>query len=303
MQWFGELNTWMSRAMSGAEKIFEVIDTEPETHDEENVVEIGAIEGHVSFEGVHFAYDKGKPALKDITLDVKPGEMIGLVGRSGAGKSTMINLICRFYDVDEGTIKIDDTEINRMRLKDLRRQIGMVLQESLFFSGTVAENISYGHPGATLEEIMEAARAANAHDFICAKPDGYDTQVGENGRELSGGERQRIAIARAIIHNPRILILDEATSSVDTHTEKLIQEAIARLVKGRTTFAIAHRLSTLRRADRLVVLDAGGIAEVGTHQELMEKKGHFYRMVETQRSTTAVMGVGGGKDDPNKEKK
>jgi len=303
MQWFGEMNTWMSRAMSGAEKIFEVIDTEPETHDEEHAVDIPAIKGHVAFEGVHFAYDKGMPALKDISLEVKPGEMIGLVGRSGAGKSTMISLICRFYDVDEGVIKIDDTEISRIQLKDLRRQIGMVLQESVFFSGTVAENIAYGHRDATLEEIMGAARAANAHDFICAKPDGYDTQVGENGRELSGGERQRIAIARAIIHNPRILILDEATSSVDAHTEKLIQEAIARLVKGRTTFAIAHRLSTLRRADRLVVLDEGRIVEVGTHQELMDKKGHLFRMVETQRSTTAVMGVGGGKDDPNKDKK
>ncbi|MEE2708948.1 MAG: ABC transporter ATP-binding protein [Gemmatimonadota bacterium] len=303
IQWFGKMNTWMSRAMSGAEKIFEVIDTEPETHDEENAFEIGTIEGHVAFEGVHFAYDKGISALKDISLEVNPGEMIGLVGRSGAGKSTLISLICRFYDVDEGVIKIDDTEINRIQLKDLRSQIGMVLQESLFFSGTVAENIAYGHPDATVEAVMAAARAANAHNFICAKLDGYDTQVGENGRELSGGERQRIAIARAIIHNPRILILDEATSSVDAHTEKLIQEAIARLVEGRTTFAIAHRLSTLRRADRLVVLDEGGIAEVGTHQELMDKKGHFFRMVETQRSTTAVMGVGGGKDDPNKDKK
>jgi ATP-binding cassette, subfamily B, bacterial len=299
LQWFGELNTWMSRAMSGAEKIFEVIDTKAETHDTENPADIGTIEGRVSFEEVNFSYESGKPALKKISVDIAPGEMIGLVGRSGAGKSTLINLICRFYDVDDGVLKIDGVDINRIALKDLRSQVGMVLQESLFFSGSVAENIAYGHPDATLEEIMSAARAANAHNFICGKPDGYDTQVGENGRELSGGERQRISIARAIIDNPRILILDEATSSVDTHTEKLIQEAIGRLVKGRTTFAIAHRLSTLRRANRLVVLDAGGIAEVGSHKELMEKKGHFYRMVETQRSTTAVMGVGGGKDDPN----
>ncbi|MBT5871780.1 MAG: ABC transporter ATP-binding protein, partial [Candidatus Latescibacteria bacterium] len=216
LQWFGELNTWMSRAMSGAEKIFEVIDTKAETHDTENPADIGTIEGRVSFEEVNFSYESGKPALKKISLDIAPGEMIGLVGRSGAGKSTLINLICRFYDVDDGVLKIDGVDINRIALKDLRSQVGMVLQESLFFSGSVAENIAYGHPDATLEEIMSAARAANAHNFICGKPDGYDTQVGENGRELSGGERQRISIARAIIDNPRILILDEATSSVDT---------------------------------------------------------------------------------------
>ena len=300
MRWFGELNTWMSRAMSGAEKIFEVIDSQPETHDQAHAVELPSMEGSVSFNDVMFSYDKGKPALKEITLDVRPGEMIGLVGRSGAGKSTMINLICRFYDADEGSINIDGIDIRNIHLKDLRRQIGMVLQESFFFSGTIADNIRYSSPDATVQDIIEAARAANAHSFICAKPDGYDTQVGENGKELSGGERQRIAIARAILHNPRILILDEATSSVDTYTEKLIQDAITKLIQGRTTFAIAHRLSTLRRADRLVVLDEGGIVEVGTHEELMAKKGHFYRMAETQRATTSIMGVGGGKDDPNK---
>lgn len=303
LQWFGELNTWSSRAMSGAEKIFEIIDTPIETDNQEHAVAMPDIKGEVIFKDVFFAYESGKPVLKEINLNVAPGEMIGLVGKSGAGKSTLINLICRFYDVSEGELTIDGVNINDIRLEDLRSQIGMVLQESFFFSGTIAENIRYGRPDAPLEEIMEAARAANAHDFICAKPDGYDTQVGENGRELSGGERQRIAIARAIIHNPRILILDEATSSVDTHTEKLIQEAIANLIKGRTTFAIAHRLSTLRRADRLVVLDDGKVAEVGSHTELMDKKGHFYRMVETQRATTAIMGIGGGKDDPNKNGK
>ena len=303
LQWFGELNTWSSRAMSGAEKIFEIIDTPIETDDQENPVAMPNIKGEVVFKDAFFAYEPGKPVLKDINLEVASGEMIGLVGKSGAGKSTLINLLCRFYDIDEGALTIDGVNIKDISLENLRSQIGMVLQESFFFSGTIAENIRYGRPMAPLTEIMAAARAANAHDFICAKPDGYDTQVGENGRELSGGERQRIAIARAIIHNPRILILDEATSSVDTHTEKLIQEAIANLIKGRTTFAIAHRLSTLRRADRLVVLDEGKIAEVGSHAELMKKKGHFYRMVETQRATTAILGVGGGKDDPNKEKK
>jgi ATP-binding cassette subfamily B protein len=303
LQWFGELNTWSSRAMSGAEKIFEIIDTPIETDDQENPVAMPNIKGEVVFKDAFFAYEPGKPVLKDINLEVASGEMIGLVGKSGAGKSTLINLLCRFYDVDEGVLTIDGVNIKDISLEDLRSQIGMVLQESFFFSGTIAENIRYGRPKAPLEEIMTAARAANAHDFICAKPDGYDTQVGENGSELSGGERQRIAIARAIIHNPRILILDEATSSVDTHTEKLIQEAIANLIKGRTTFAIAHRLSTLRSADRLVVLDEGKMAEVGSHAELMKKKGHFYRMVETQHATTAILGVGGGKNDPNKEEK
>ncbi len=299
LRWFGELNTWSSRAMSGAEKVFEIVDTPAETEDRDVPVEMNDVKGEVKFSDVVFAYEAGKPVLHDINLHVQPGEMIGLVGKSGSGKTTMTNLLCRFYDIDDGGLKIDGVPIRDISLKDLRRQIGVVLQDSYFFSGSVAENIRYSSPDASFEQIMRAARTANAHDFICAKPDGYDTQIGENGKELSGGEKQRIAIARAIIHDPRILILDEATSSVDTHTEKLIQEAIANLVKGRTTFAIAHRLSTLRRADRLVVLDAGRIVETGTHAELLGMKGHFYRMVETQRASTAVMAVGGGRNDPH----
>ena len=300
LRWFGELNTWSSRAMSGAEKVFEIVDTPAETEDRDVPVEMDDVKGEVKFSDVVFAYEAGKPVLHDINLHVQPGEMIGLVGKSGSGKTTMTNLLCRFYDIDDGGLMIDGVPIRDISLKDLRRQIGVVLQDSYFFSGSVAENIRYSSPDASFEQIMRAARTANAHDFICAKPDGYDTQIGENGKELSGGEKQRIAIARAIIHDPRILILDEATSSVDTHTEKLIQEAIANLVKGRTTFAIAHRLSTLRRADRLVVLDAGRIVESGTHGELLGMKGHFYRMVETQRASTAVMAVGGGRNDPHR---
>ena len=300
LRWFGELNTWSSRAMSGAEKVFEIVDTPAETEDRDDPVEMKDMKGEVEFSDVGFAYEAGKPVLHDISLHVRPGEMIGLVGKSGSGKTTMTNLLCRFYDVDEGGLMIDGVPIRDIGLEDLRRQIGVVLQDSYFFSGSIAENIRYSSPDASFEQIMRAARTANAHDFICAKPDGYDTQIGENGKELSGGEKQRIAIARAIIHDPRILILDEATSSVDTHTEKLIQEAIANLVKGRTTFAIAHRLSTLRRADRLVVLDAGRIVESGTHEQLLDMKGHFYRMVETQRASTAVMAVGGGRADPNR---
>jgi ATP-binding cassette, subfamily B, bacterial len=203
----------------------------------------------------------------------------------------MINLICRFYDVDDGQILVDGIDIRQIRQQDLRGQIGIVLQDTFLFNGTIAENIGYAKPGATPEEIMAAAKAANAHDFIVEKPDGYDTIVGERGQQLSGGERQRISIARAILHNPRILILDEATSSVDTDTEKQIQDAIARLIKGRTTFAIAHRLSTLRNADRLVVLKEGKVEEVGTHAELLEKKGEFHRLVEMQQEMSRIQAV------------
>jgi len=217
---------------------------------------------------------------------VRPGEMIGLVGKTGAGKSTFINLVCRFYDPQMGQVLIDGVDVRAVRLSDLRSQIGVVLQEPFLFSGTIAENIAYGKPDATPEEIMRAAKAANAHDFIMKFPDGYDTQVGERGGRLSGGERQRISIARAILHDPRILIFDEATSAVDTETEKQIQEAIERLVQNRTTFAIAHRLSTLRKADRIVVIDDGRIVEVGTHDELLDLRGHYWRLVQMQTDLT-----------------
>jgi ATP-binding cassette subfamily B protein len=227
--------------------------------------------------------------LRDLDLDVRPGEMIGLVGRSGVGKSTLVSLVCRFYDVTRGTLEIDGQDIRRIRLEDLRRQIGLVAQQSFLFNDTITANIRYGRPDASFEDVLRAARAANAHEFIIRKPDGYDTVVGEGGGKLSAGEKQRVAIARAILHDPRILILDEATSSLDTATERKIQEAVRRLVQGRTTFAIAHRLSTLRSADRLVVLEGGRIAEMGTHAELLARKGIFYNLVRTQRMTTAVM--------------
>lgn len=289
LQWFGQVNQWFSRAMAGAERVFEVIDAQPEAYDRPDAVTLPNLTGHITFENVRFGYDKSNPVLKGINLDVKAGEMIGLVGKSGAGKSTTINLLCRFYEADAGSLKVDGVDIKEMALQDLRRHIGIVLQEPFLFNGTVAENIAYGNPDAGFEEIMAAARAAHAHDFIVAKPDGYDTQVGEKGAKLSGGEKQRVSIARAILHNPKILILDEATSSVDVETEKKIQQAIGNLVQGRTTFAIAHRLSTLRNADRLVVLDKGQIVEVGTHAELMEKKGEFYKLVETQTQTSAAI--------------
>jgi ATP-binding cassette subfamily B protein len=289
LQWFGQVNQWFSRAMAGAERVFEVIDSQPEAYDSPDAVRMPQVKGQVTFENVRFGYDKSNPVLKGINLDVKPGEMIGLVGRSGAGKSTTVNLLCRFYESDAGSLKVDGVDVKDIALEDLRRHIGIVLQEPFLFNGSIADNIRYGKPDASIEEVMNAARAACAHDFIVAKPDGYDTQVGEKGGKLSGGEKQRVSIARAILHNPRILILDEATSSVDVETEKKIQQALGNLTAGRTTFAIAHRLSTLRNADRLVVIDKGQIVEVGTHAELMEKKGVFYSLVETQQQTSKAI--------------
>ena len=301
LKWFGDFYNFMIHAYAGAERIFEVMDTPIEPFDAPDAKAMPQIEGRVSFKDATFGYDPGKPVLREINIEVAPGEMIGLVGKSGVGKSTFINLICRFYDVDRGSLNVDGENIRDIRLEDLRGQIGMVHQEPTLFNVTIAENIRYGKADATFDEVIRAAIAAEAHEFIVAKPDGYDTKVGERGGKLSGGEKQRIAIARAILHDPKILILDEATSSLDTPTEKKIQIAIARLVKGRTTFAIAHRLSTLRNADRLVVLDEGKIVEVGTHAELMAQKRIFYNLVNTQQETTAIMAVGSGRDDSEED--
>ncbi len=299
LQFFSQINNFITRAFAGAERIFEILDSRSEMFDYAEAIAVPQVEGRVAFNDVTFGYDPGKPVLNNINFDVEPGEMIGLVGKSGVGKSTVINLICRFYDVNRGSVDIDGADIRKIRLEDLRRHIGIVHQDIFLFDGTIAENIGYGKPQASLDEIVSAAIAAEAHEFIAAKPDGYDTKVGERGDQLSGGEKQRIAIARAILHDPKILILDEATSSLDSATEKKIQAAIARLVKGRTTFAIAHRLSTLRNASRLIVLDDGKVAEVGTHEALMARKGIFYNLVHTQQQTSAIIGVGGGKDDPS----
>ncbi|MDP7450405.1 MAG: ABC transporter ATP-binding protein [Candidatus Latescibacteria bacterium] len=291
MEWFAEVNSWMTRAFAGAERIFEVIDTTPEAYDDPRAARMPMMTGRVVFDNVSFGYDKSKPVLHDIELEVEPGEMIGLVGKSGVGKTTTVNLVCRFYDVDHGGISIDGIDIRQIKLNDLRRQIGIVPQDPILFSGTIADNIAYGNPDAKLEAIMDSARAANAHRFIMTKDDGYETKVGERGAGLSGGERQRIAIARSILRDPRVLVLDEATSSVDVETERQIQESLARLVAGRTTFAIAHRLSTLRNADRLVVLEAGRVIEVGTHQELMDADGHFAELVRLQQEVAQIIAV------------
>ncbi len=280
---------WLSRSTASAERVFEVIDAEPDIQDTATAVAMPVIDGHVQLKNVHFSYDKNSDVLDDVSIDVAPGEMIGLVGHSGAGKSTIINLLSRFYDVKDGQILIDGVDIREIKTGDLRRQIGVVLQEPFLFPGTIASNISYAKPDATPAEVMRAAKAANAHDFIMRFPDGYDTFVGERGARLSGGERQRLSIARAILHDPRILILDEATASVDTETEKQIQEAIGRLTLGRTTFAIAHRLSTLRNASRLMVMERGKLVELGTHDELLAMpEGVFKKLVDMQQEVNKL---------------
>jgi ATP-binding cassette subfamily B protein len=296
LQFITRITDWLSRALTATERIFEILDTQPEVADRNDAVAMPYIRGDVTLDNISFGYDKNKPVLKGVSIDVKAGEMIGLCGHSGAGKSTIINLVNRFYDVDGGSIKIDGVDIRKIKMHDLSRQIGIVLQEPFLFTGSIFENISYAKPEATREEVMRAAKAANAHEFILKFPDGYDTRVGERGQTLSGGERQRISIARAILHDPRILILDEATSSVDTETEKQIQEAIGRLITGRTTFAIAHRLSTLREADRLLVLKEGKVAEMGTHAELLlNPDGEFRKLVEmqTEINQLTTVAVGG----------
>lgn len=274
---FGQMVRMMNRSITSAHRIFEVLDTEPDMTEKPDALRLSPVQGRVTFENVTFGYDPVRQILKGISFDVQPGEMIGLVGPSGAGKTTVINLIARFYDALGGRILIDGVPIEDLEVGDYRRQIGMVLQDPFLFHGSIVENIRYGMPEASPGQVIEAARAANAHEFICKLPHGYDTIVGERGHTLSGGERQRVSIARAILHNPRILILDEATSSVDTETEKKIQEALDRLVAGRTTFAIAHRLSTLTRASRLFVLKDGRLVEQGAHSELLAIEGGVYQ--------------------------
>jgi ATP-binding cassette, subfamily B, bacterial len=279
----GQMARTMSRATTSAHRVFEVLDTEPEVRDVPEPVRLEPVRGGVTFENVTFGYDGVRQVIRGVSFDVAPGELIGLVGPSGGGKSTIVNLIARFYDVTGGVIRIDGVDIRRLETGHYRRQIGMVLQDPYLFHGTVLENIRYGLPEASLGEAIAAAKAANAHDFVTKLQHGYDTVVGERGHTLSGGERQRVSIARAILHDPRILMLDEATSSVDTETEREIQEALERLVRGRTVFAIAHRLSTLRKASRLFVIADGRLAESGTHAELLRKPdGRYRRLYEMQ---------------------
>jgi ATP-binding cassette subfamily B protein len=273
--------SFTQKAAAGAKRIFDILDHVSSVPEPEQPVRLGKVEGRIELRKVGFRYGN-RAIIRGVDLEIRPGEMIGLVGHSGSGKSTLVNLICRFYDVSQGAILLDGTDIRQLAVADYRRSIGLVLQEPFLFFGTIAENIAYGKPEATREEIIAAARAAHAHEFILRLPHGYDSLVGERGQALSGGERQRISIARALLIDPRILILDEATSSVDTKTEQEIQKALDNLVQGRTTIAIAHRLSTLRKADRLVVMDRGRIVEVGNHEALMAHEGAYWKLYQAQ---------------------
>ncbi|MGE0802559.1 MAG: ABC transporter ATP-binding protein [Lautropia sp.] len=285
------------KAAAGAKRIFDILDHVSSVPEPAEPARLGRVDGRIGIEGVRFRYGN-RPIIRGVDLAIAPGEMIGLVGHSGSGKSTLVNLILRFHDVAEGRITLDGTDIRRFAVADYRRHIGLVLQEPFLFFGTIAENIAYGRPGASRAEIVAAARAAHAHEFILRLPLGYDSLVGERGQALSGGERQRISIARALLIDPKILILDEATSSVDTETEREIQKALDNLVQGRTTIAIAHRLSTLRKADRLVVLDRGMVVEQGRHEQLLERDGHYAKLYRAQQrmndGDAAAAGEGGG---------
>jgi len=276
------INDTIQRALAAADRIFEVLDTEPDLSDAPDAKEMPPIKGSVVLENVYFKYSSGEEVLKDINIRAEPGQIIALVGRSGAGKTSIVNLIPRFYDPSSGRVLVDGIDVRTITQQSLRKQIGIVLQDTFLFNGTVRENIMYGRLDATEDEMIEAAVAAHADIFIKDMPNGYDTEIGERGVKLSGGQKQRIAIARAILANPRILILDEATSSVDSESEYFIHRAMDRLMQGRTTFVIAHRLSTIKHADAIVTLEHGRIIEVGDHRTLLERDGTYSQLYEAQ---------------------
>ncbi|HEY6327712.1 MAG TPA: ABC transporter ATP-binding protein, partial [Blastocatellia bacterium] len=279
-----ELYGQFQQAIGATRRVFELIDTKPDITDPENPSTLGRVMGRVTIERVRFSYpdERNLEVLKEVSIDAEAGQIIALVGPSGAGKSTLVGLLPRFFDVSSGAIYVDGHDIRTVRLAELRGAIGMVPQETTLFGGTIAENIAYGKRGAAREEVESAARAAHAHEFVMGFPQGYETVVGERGVKLSGGQRQRIAIARALLKDPAILILDEATSSLDSESERLIQDALEKLMEGRTTFVIAHRLSTVRRADRIVVLDQGIVVEEGTHEDLLANRGLYQKLHDIQ---------------------
>ena len=283
-----EVDNIFQEAIAAGERIFELLDETMEVKDAPDAIGLPVIQGEMVFDQVHFKYGSGDPVLHSVSFTMAPGEVVALVGPSGAGKTSIANLICRFYDPVKGHVSVDGYNLRNIKLTSLRRQVAVVLQDSFLFNNTVAENLHYGKPDATKHELIAATRAANAHDFIMQLPDGYDTEVGERGVKLSGGQKQRLALARAILADPRILILDEATSSVDAEAEYLIQQALERVLKGRTALVIAHRLSTIRNADKIIVLDRGRIAEVGNHAELMQRGGLYNQLYQRQMGMTSV---------------
>ncbi|MDR1060066.1 MAG: ABC transporter ATP-binding protein/permease, partial [Clostridiales bacterium] len=288
MSW---VSNWWARCVDSAQRVFEIIDAKPDVGEPEDPAAIADIRGDVDIRGVWFEYDPATPILKGLDLSVSAGSLLGVVGKAGAGKSTLANLVARLYDVKEGAILIDGIDIRRFPLDTLRRNIGIVSQDIYLFIGSIADNIRYARPSASMEDVVRAAKAASAHDFIMGLPDAYETRVGAGGQDLSGGERQRLSIARTVIQNPKILILDEATAAMDTETEAAIQASLASLQAGRTTIAIAHRLSTLRDADRLAVISEGRVAEQGTHAELMAKKGEYHKLYTIQMEGLKVINM------------
>lgn len=291
LEFMSRIFRWYTNAMNSAQRMFEIIDAVPEVKEVPNPLRPERFRGEIELQHVTFGYEPNKPILKDVSFHVEAGEVLGIVGRSGAGKSTLVNLISRLYDTGEGRVLVDGVDVKQYGFRELRKNVAMVSQETYIFVGTVAENIAYARPDASREEIIKAAIQASAHDFICKMPQGYDTILGPSNRSLSGGEKQRISIARAILADPKILILDEATSAVDTETELAIQKSLERLEKGRTVLSIAHRLSTLRNATHLIVLDDGRVTESGTHKELMEQKGTFYKLTQLQTKALAMRGI------------
>ncbi len=295
------ITNWWSRCVDSAQRVFEIIDTEPDVKDIENPVILEEFKGNIEISELQFEYEPAHPIIKNISLKVNAGEMLGIVGKTGAGKTTISNLIARLYDPKSGVVKIDGVDVKELQSKQLRKNIGIVSQDIFLFMGTIADNIRYAKPDATLDEVIAAAKIASAHSFITKLPDGYETRVGSGGQDLSGGERQRISIARTIIQNPKILILDEATAAMDTETERNIQNAIAQLKAGRTTIAIAHRLSTLRDADKLAVIDDGECIEFGTYEELMKKKGAYYNLYTLQEQALKFIGIGENSESEENE--
>ncbi len=297
------VTNWWARCVDSAQRVFEIMDTEPDIKDKETPVILEDFKGSVEINELQFEYEPAHPIIKNLSLKIEAGEMLGMVGKTGAGKTTISNLIARLYDPKEGIVKIDGVDVKDLSSKQLRQNIGIVSQDIYLFMGTIADNIRYAKPDATNDEVIAAAKAASAHSFITKLPDGYETWVGSGGQDLSGGERQRISIARTIIQNPKILILDEATAAMDTETERNIQNSLSELKAGRTTIAIAHRLSTLRDADKLAVIEDGECIEFGSYKELMDKKGAYYGMFKLQEEALRFIGIGEENEDDTEDKK